>query len=123
MEKETNTGPFIFSVKCKIYLKEYINNRKGNCDSLFIGERAPHNPLTKPGIEKLVKKIAARTNIKKRISPHVFRHTMATHALQRGMDITLIQQLLGHEQINTTQIYAKTNTRQLQIAYEQFIAA
>ena len=48
---------------------------------------------------------------------------MATHALQRGMDITMIQQLLGHEQINTTQIYAKINNKQLQIAYEKYIAA
>ncbi|MBP1924573.1 integrase/recombinase XerD [Sedimentibacter acidaminivorans] len=112
-----------FSVKCKLYLKEYIQNRNGDNESLFIGERSPYRSLTKAGLEKIVKKIASRTNIKKSISPHIFRHTFATLALQRGMDITIIQQLLGHSEINTTQIYAKTNTRQLQIAYEKFIAA
>jgi integrase/recombinase XerD len=112
-----------FSVKCKIYLKEYLEKRNGESEILFVGERKPYIPLNKSGIEKIIKKIASRTNIKKSIYPHIFRHTFATLALQRGMDITLIQQLLGHTEINTTQIYAKTSTKQLQIAYEKFIAA
>ena len=112
-----------FSVKCKLYLKEYIASRNGESDVLFIGERKPYNSLKKTGIEKIIKKIGKRTNINKEIYPHIFRHSFATHALQRGMDITIIQQLLGHEQINTTQIYAKNSSKQLQIAYEKFIAA
>lgn len=112
-----------FSVKCKLYLQEYLKSREGDSDSLFLGERSPFRPMAKSGIEKIIKKIALRTNIKKSISPHIFRHTFATLALQRGMSITLIQQILGHTQINTTEIYAKTNNRQLQIAYEQFMAA
>lgn len=112
-----------FSVKCKIYLLEYIEKRNGNSEYLIIGERKPYQPLTKAGLEKIVKRIAIRTNIKKSIYPHIFRHTFATLALQRGMDITIIQQLLGHTEINTTQIYAKTNTKQLQVAYEKFISA
>jgi len=112
-----------FSVKCKIYLLEYIQNRNGDSEYLIIGERKPYLPLTKAGLEKIVKRIAVRTNIKKSIYPHIFRHTFATLALQRGMDITIIQQLLGHTEINTTQIYAKTNTKQLQVAYEKFISA
>jgi integrase/recombinase XerD len=112
-----------FSVKCKLFLKEYLRTRKDIHDSLFVGERFPYDPLAKTGVEKLIKRIGNRTAITKSISPHVFRHTYATLALARGMDITMIQQLLGHEQINTTQIYAKTNTRQLQIAYEKYIAS
>ncbi len=112
-----------FSVKCKLYLKEYIKNRVDSNASLFVGERNPHDPLKKTGFEKIIKRIEKRANIKKEIYPHIFRHSMATHALQRGMDITIIQQLLGHEQINTTQIYAKNSNKQLQIAYEKFIAA
>ena len=112
-----------FSIKCKIYLQEYISKRQGNAYALFIGERKPHKQLTKSGYEKLIKRIAERTNISKDISPHVLRHTMATHALQRGMDITLIQQLLGHEQINTTQVYAKVDNKKLQLAYQTFMVA
>lgn len=112
-----------FSVKCKLYVQEYLEKRKGNSDSLFLTERSPYSPLTKSGIEKIIKKIALRTDIKKDISPHVLRHTMATHALQRGMDIVMIQQLLGHEELNTTQIYAKVNDNKLKLAYLQYIAA
>lgn len=112
-----------FSVKCKLYLQEYLLGRSDDNDSLFVGERKPYRSLTKAGIEKLIKRIASRTDIVKSVYPHIFRHSMATHALQRGMDITLIQQLLGHEEINTTQIYAKVNNRQLQLAYEQYIAS
>lgn len=112
-----------FSVKCKLYLKEYLENRVDSNEYLFVSERKPYNKLGKSGLEKSISRIAARTNIKKSISPHIFRHTFATLALQRGMDITVIQQLLGHTEIGTTQIYAKIETKQLQIAYEKFIAA
>lgn len=112
-----------FNVKCKLLLQEYINTRDSESVHIFVGERKPHKALTKSGIEKLITKIGKRTNINKAISPHVLRHTMATLALQRGMDITLIQQLLGHTNISTTEIYAKVNTKQLQIAYEKYIAA
>jgi len=107
-----------FSVKCKLYLEEYMKFRNGESDSLFLGIRYPYKPLTKSGIEKIITKITLRTNISKSISPHVLRHTMAVHALQRGMDITMIQQLLGHEELNTTQIYAKVDNKKLQLAYQ-----
>jgi integrase/recombinase XerD len=92
-------------------------------DSLFVAERRPHNPLTKSGFEKAISKIGERANINRSVYPHILRHSFATHALQQGMDITQIQQLLGHEQINTTQIYAKNNSRQLQAAYDRLMLA
>lgn len=112
-----------FNVKCKLLLQDYIKIRDSESELIFVGERKPHTALSKSGVEKLVTRIGSRTNITKDISPHVLRHTMATLALQRGMDITMIQQLLGHSNLSTTEIYAKINTKQLQIAYEKFIAA
>ncbi len=111
-----------FSVKCKIYLQKYINENKDKSEFLFIGEKCPFKGLTKSGIEKIIKKIASRTALSKSIYPHIFRHTFATLALQKGMDIEVIQQLLGHEQINTTQIYATISTNQLQLSYEKYIS-
>lgn len=112
-----------FSVKCKLYLQEYIKIRNCKSDGLFLADRGKRTPLTKSGIEKAIKKIAKRTNITKKISPHVFRHTYASLALQKGMDIVTISQLIGHESVATTQIYAKTNKKMLQVAYEKFISA
>lgn len=112
-----------FSVKCKLYLKEYISKRTNDTDALFVTERSPYEPLGKSGIEKIINKIRKRVNINKKITPHTFRHTFATLALQKGMDIVTIQYLLGHESVATTQIYAKSNNKLLKIAYDKYIAA
>lgn len=113
-----------FSVKCKLLLKQYLAERKGCIsDYLFISDRAPYQRLTKSGMEKAIKRIAQRTTITKSVSPHVLRHTFATIALARGMSLELIQQLLGHSNIATTQIYAETSQRVVRAAYEQYIAA
>lgn len=112
-----------FSIKCKLYLKEYLNTRTDKTNALFVGERLPHKPLGKSGIEKLMTKISDRVNLGKVFTPHTFRHTFAVLALQKGMDIVTIQYLLGHESVSTTQIYAKSNDKLLKIAYDKYIAA
>lgn len=112
-----------FSVKCKLYLKEYLNKRIDKTDALFVTERSPFEPLGKCGIEKVISKIRKRVKINKKVTPHTFRHTFACLALQKGMDIVTIQYLLGHESVATTQIYARTNNKLLKIAYDKYIAA
>ena len=67
-----------FSIKCKLYLQEYIKERKGTSESLFLGERKPFNPLTKSGMEKIFKRIAKKTDVISSVSPHKFRHSYAT---------------------------------------------
>ena len=112
-----------FSVKCKMLMQAYLKTRNGTSDYLFISDRKPYNQLTDNGMERAVNRIAGRTSITKSISPHVLRHTFATLALSRGMPLEMIQQLLGHSSISTTQIYAETNQRAVRAAYEQYIAA
>ena len=111
-----------FSVKCKLYLQEYLNSRIDDNESLFVSEREPHDKLGKSGIEKIFKKIKNRTDIKTKISPHVLRHTRATQALSRGMDIVDISKLLGHSSVKTTEIYSKVDTSKLKYKYEQYLS-
>ncbi|MBR1929001.1 MAG: tyrosine recombinase XerD [Paludibacteraceae bacterium] len=72
--------------------------------------------LTRSMIFHIVKVLAADAGIKKNISPHTFRHSFATHLLQNGADLRIIQQLLGHEDITTTEIYTHTSVQDLRDA-------
>ncbi len=69
------------------------------------------NKLTRMGIWKILQKLALNANIKTKISPHTIRHSFATHLLERGANLRVIQLLLGHESINTTQIYTNIDTK------------
>jgi integrase/recombinase XerD len=70
------------------------------------------------GVFGVVKKYAQRINLENRVSPHVLRHSCATHMLARGADIRVVQELLGHASIATTQRYTKVSPEHLRRAYE-----
>lgn len=77
--------------------------KKGSEDVVFIGGRG--TPISRITVFYYVKKYAEMAGITKQISPHVFRHSFATHLLERGANIRVIQEMLGHEKITTTEIY------------------
>ena len=84
-------------------LKEYLNERKDRNAALFVNKRRKR--LTERSIENIIKKHAKRAGIKKKVTPHTLRHTFATHLLQNNANIVVIQRLLGHASLATTQIY------------------
>lgn len=94
------------SAKAILALQTYLEYRTDNCPSLFITERKPFKGLTKSGIECVIRKLGNRCGIQN-LHPHLFRHTVATDCLNRGMDVTQLQRMLGHSNVNTTMIYAK----------------
>jgi len=84
-----------------------------NCeDILFLNRRG--NKLTRVMVFKIVKEQAESAGIRKDISPHTFRHSFATHMVENGADLRVVQQMLGHESILTTEIYTHIDTRKWQ---------
>ena len=80
-----------------------LDIKKGNEDYLFLNRRG--SKLTRAMIFEIVKDLTAKAGLKKKISPHTFRHSFATHLLENGANLRAIQALLGHESITTTEIY------------------
>lgn len=111
-----------FSIKAKLLLEEYLHNRLGASDGLFINTRAPFTAMSSRSMQKLLYALGRRASLPERVHPHLLRHTFATLSLNRGMDITMIQQLLGHAQLSTTEIYAQVDPERLRQAYDRIVA-
>ena len=104
-------GPAVRAVDC------YINGLRGRlcrdqkCDILFLNVHG--RPLTRQGIVFILKKWGKAHNLERTISPHMFRHSFATHLLDHGADLRSVQELLGHADIATTQIYTHLTRKRL----------
>lgn len=110
-----------FSVRARLMLQEYIKQRKGG-DGLFVSTKTPYEPLKQRAIQRVVHAVSERAGLFGRVHPHLLRHTFATLALNSGMDVTVIQRLLGHEDISTTQIYATMNEDVIKHQYNKYVA-
>jgi len=105
----------------KIYLKEIRTHqdiKKGSEDIVFLNRRGKQ--LTRVMIFTIIKDLATKIGMKKKISPHTFRHSFATHLIEGGADLRAIQEMLGHESITTTEIYTHLDREYLREAIIQF---
>lgn len=104
-----------------IYRKEIRNHQdiKPNAtDTLFLNRRGNH--LTRAMIFTIVRQLTEAAGIDKKVSPHTFRHSFATHLLENGADLRAIQQMLGHESITTTEVYVHVDRSHLRKVMEDF---
>lgn len=96
------------NAKSHIHLQNYLSLRTDDNPALFVGSKAPHNRLTRRGLEDILNRIALSANVEN-VHPHRFRRTSATDLLNAGMPIEQVQELLGHKSIETTRIYCTVN--------------
>ncbi len=109
-----------FDARCKLHLNEYLETRDDDNPALFVSFRRPYTRLGINGVELRLKKIGEKCGIPK-LHPHLFRRTMATNAIDKGMPIEQVQKLLGHMQIDTTLMYAMVNQANVKIAHKRYI--
>ncbi len=109
-----------FDARTKIHLQHYLDSRTDSDEALFVTLRSPHTRLTISGIEVRLRDMGKKLGMAK-VHPHKFRRTLATMAIDKGMPIEQLQQLLGHKRIDTTLHYAMVKQSNVKAAHRKFI--
>ena len=99
-------------------IRTHLSIVKGFEDTLFLNRRG--KSLSRQMVFMFLKELAIKINLQKKISPHTFRHSFATHLLKNGADLRAIQQMLGHESITTTEVYVHLDTSFLKKVVEKY---
>lgn len=104
----------------KLYMEEYRSKliKKNNYNELFLNNHG--KPITRNGFNFILENIRVKTKLDKELTPHVLRHSFATHLLEGGADIRSIQEMLGHENISTTNIYTRVVNNILRENYDMY---
>ncbi|MCQ5384258.1 tyrosine-type recombinase/integrase [Hungatella hathewayi] len=109
-----------FSDRALEYLEQYLGDRRTG--AVILSNRAPHQGLKKNALENIIRQIAMRAGIGKRVFPHLLRHTFATRALNKGMPLPTLSDLMGHSSVETTRIYAKNGAGKMKYEYDMYAA-
>ena len=112
------------NAKAEYMLKKYFElerPKESISDSVFLIFRKPYNEMHKESIYARIKAIQKRSGIERSLFPHLLRHTMATDALNRGMSVAEVKEILGHEKLDTTMIYAKISHDSVKFNHKRYI--
>ena len=109
-----------FDARTKIHLQNYLRSRTDDNEALFVSLQHPHNRLQISGVEIRLRELGRKLDLHK-VHPHKFRRTLATMAIDKGMPIEQVQQLLGHQSVDTTLQYAMVNQNNVKLSHHRFI--
>ena len=109
-----------FDARTKIHLQSYLRTRTDDNEALFVSLQRPFDRLQISGVEIRLRELGRKLEIDK-VHPHKFRRTLATMAIDKGMPIEQVQQLLGHQSVDTTLQYAMVNQNNVKLSHKRFI--
>lgn len=109
-----------FDARTKLHLQAYLESRSDDNPALIVSLKAPFNRLSIGGVESRLRELGRRLGVPK-VHPHKFRRTLATMAIDKGMPIEQLQQLLGHKRIDTTLQYAMVKQSNVKLAHRKYI--
>ena len=118
--KGSKERPVYFDARTKIHLRNYVQSRIDDNPALFVSLLKPHNRLEISGVEIRMRQLGKTLGIDK-VHPHKFRRTLATKAIDKGMPIEQVQQLLGHAKIDTTMQYAMVSQNNVKLSHRKYI--
>ena len=110
-----------FNDRAMEYLERYLGDRRSG--AVILSKRAPYQGLKKNALENIIRKIAKKAGLGKRVFPHLLRHTFATRALNKGMPLPTLCDLMGHSSVETTRIYAKNGAGKIRYEYDMYAAS
>ncbi|RYG71920.1 integrase [Lentibacillus lipolyticus] len=108
-----------FSEECGLVLRDYLRSRPKKGDAFFLNRFEER--LQPMGIYKITRKLGEKAELLQRMSPHQLRHTFATTMLSKGADLSFIGDEMGHEDLNTTRVYAQIPTEEMMTAYKKIM--
>jgi len=104
-------------------LKRYLSHGRlalAKAPSAYVFLNRHGRPISRVGFFKVLKALALKAGVSQTVSPHTLRHSFATHLLERGVDLRYVQEMLGHADVSTTEIYTHISSTHIQAIYDQY---
>ena len=108
-----------FDDKAKLYLKQYLKKRADDNPALFVSQKGPYIRMSANAHERILRELGEKAGVEK-VHPHRLRRTCATRAINRGMPLEQVQQLLGHNNIGTTMIYVNVDQNAVKLNHKKY---
>ena len=104
----------------QVHLRKYLMSRLDESPALLVTERKPYTKMGRRAIQREIDKIMEQSGLQVNVYPHLLRHTFATHMINAGMSLNVLQEILGHDSPDTTLVYASIDNKTIEHEYRKY---